>query len=148
MDDLLLQRDARRNGKDGSLDLRRRQDKPADDPLCIASTSKAAAEIKIGSSALGHLDQIPSAPTRWFGSVPNAVTGMYGFRGLASIHHDLHAIAGLDLRVGVEAVEHAETLDWAVDAGHAVRQRFHGIARLRGDYLDAQRSSGLDFFQG
>src|SRR4051812_3871818 len=75
MDDLLLQRDARRNGKDGSLDLRRRQDKPADDPLCIASTSKAAAEIKIGSSALGHLDHIPSAPTRWFGSVPNAVAG-------------------------------------------------------------------------
>ena len=38
----------------------------------------------------------------------------------ASIHHDLHAIPWLDLRVLVEAVEDAEALGGAVDAGHAV----------------------------
>ena len=48
-----------------------------------------------------------------------------------SIHHDLDAVARLDLGVGVEAVEDAEAFRRTVDAGHAVRQRFHGIAGLR-----------------
>ncbi len=39
----------------------------------------------------------------------------------ASIHHDLDAVAHLDLGAGVEAVEDAEALDRMVDAGHAVR---------------------------
>jgi hypothetical protein len=34
-----------------------------------------------------------------------------------------------------------------VDAGHAVRQRFHGVARLHGDHLDAQRPRLLDFLE-
>jgi hypothetical protein len=46
--------------------------------------------------------------------------GMTRFR--ASIHHDLHAVARLDLGMGLEPVEDAEALDRAVDAGHAVRQ--------------------------
>ena len=65
----------------------------------------------------------------------------------ASIHHDLDAVARLDLGVGVEPVEDAEALGRAVDAGHAVRQRFHGIAGLHVDDLDAQRPRGLDFLQ-
>src|ERR1700681_2970009 len=64
-----------------------------------------------------------------------------------SIHHDLDAVAGLDLGVGVEAVEYAEALGGAIDAGHAMRQRFHGIAGLRGDDLDSQRARGLNFLE-
>src|SRR6476620_5212986 len=65
----------------------------------------------------------------------------------SSIHHDLHAVPWLDLGVLVEAVEDAEAFGGAVDAGHAVGERFHGVAGLRGDDLDAQGARGLDFFQ-
>src|SRR5829696_8017320 len=65
----------------------------------------------------------------------------------SSIHHDLHAVPWLDLGVLVEAVEDAEALGGAVDAGHAVGEGFYGIAGLRGDDLDAQGTRGLDFFQ-
>src|SRR5258705_1492713 len=64
-----------------------------------------------------------------------------------SIHHDLHTIPWLDLGVLVEAVEDAEALGRAVDAGHAVGEGFDRIARLCRDDLDAQGTSGLDFFQ-
>ena len=53
----------------------------------------------------------------------------------------------LDLGVGIEPVEDAKALGRAVDAGHAVRQRFHGVAGLHGDDLDAQRTRGLDLLQ-
>jgi hypothetical protein len=43
-----------------------------------------------------------------------------GTTRFASIHHDLHQIPHLDLGVGVEAVEDAEAVRGAVDAGHAV----------------------------
>src|SRR5713226_10596279 len=65
----------------------------------------------------------------------------------ASIHHDLDAIARLDLAVHIEPVENPEPFRRAVDAGHAVRQRFHGIAGLHGDDLDAQRPRRLDFLE-
>jgi hypothetical protein len=48
MDDLLLQRDARRNGNDRSFDFRWQQGKPANHPIRIAATSTGAAEIKLG----------------------------------------------------------------------------------------------------
>ena len=34
-----------------------------------------------------------------------------------------------------------------VEAGHAIGERFDGVAGLHGDDLDAQGSRGLDFFQ-
>src|SRR5436190_21438341 len=66
----------------------------------------------------------------------------------ASIHHDLHLVAHLDLRVRFQAVEDAEALRGAVDAGHAVGERFHGVAGLHGDDLEAQGPGGLHFFKG
>src|ERR1700744_2703459 len=75
----------------------------------------------------------------------NACPGMTRFR--ASIHHDLHAVADLHLGPAVEAVEHTEPLDRMVDAGHAVGQRFHGIAGLHGDHLDTQRTRLLDLLE-
>ena len=65
----------------------------------------------------------------------------------ASIRHDLHTIAHLHLRVALEPVEHAKTLGRVIDAGHAVGERFHGIAGLHGDDLDAQRARGLDLVE-
>src|ERR1700736_1679539 len=66
---------------------------------------------------------------------------------LSSIHYDLDAIPRLDLGMRIESVEHAESLGRMMDAGHAVRQRFHGVAGLHGDDLDAQGTRGLDFIQ-
>lgn len=65
----------------------------------------------------------------------------------ASIHHDFHAVARLYLRVLVQPVEDAKTLGGAVDAGHAMGERFHGVARLHGDDLDPQRPCRLDFLE-
>ena len=87
----------------------------------------------------------PPSPTRGEGKVGERGDDKIETRLRASIHHDLHEIAHLDLGVGVQPVEHAKTLGGAVDAGHAVRQRFDGIAGLHGDDLDAQRPRGLDF---
>src|SRR5690242_1797924 len=67
--------------------------------------------------------------------------------GEGSIHHDLDPVADLDLGLAVEAVEHAETLDGVVDAGHAVGEGFHGVAGLHRDHLDAQRTRLLDFLE-
>src|SRR5260370_16942757 len=63
------------------------------------------------------------------------------------IHHDLDAIAHLDLGMDVEPVQDAKALGGAVDPGHAVRQRLHGVARLHGNDLDAQWPRGLDLLQ-
>src|SRR4051812_1215216 len=41
-----------------------------------------------------------------------------------SIHHDLDAVAHLDLGGAAEPVEQAEAFHRVVDAGHAMRQRF------------------------
>ena len=80
--------------------------------------------------------------------IPERVAQFKGpVRAPASIHHDLHAFPWLDLGVLVEAVEDTKALGGAVDAGHAVGEGFHGVAGLRGDDLDAQRTRGLDFFQ-
>jgi hypothetical protein len=65
----------------------------------------------------------------------------------ASIRHDLHAIPHLHLSVAIEAVEHAETFGRVIDAGHAVGERFHGVAGLHGDDLDAQGARGLDLVE-
>src|SRR5882757_603373 len=65
----------------------------------------------------------------------------------ASIHHDLDAVSRLDLGVAFEAVEDAEASGGMIDGGHAMRQRVHGVARLHGDHLDAQRPCRLDFIQ-
>src|SRR4029077_5785764 len=65
----------------------------------------------------------------------------------ASIHHDLHTVARLDLGVGVEAVENAEALGRAVDAGHAVGERFHGVAGLHRDDFYAQRACRLNLLE-
>src|SRR5256885_15167162 len=59
-----------------------------------------------------------------------------------SVDHDLHLVAHLDLSMCFQPVQNAETLCGAVDAGHAVGQRFHGVAGLHGDDLDAQRPCG------
>jgi membrane-associated phospholipid phosphatase len=67
--------------------------------------------------------------------------------GIASIHHDLDAVANFDLGAGVEAVEDTEALGRMVDAGHAVRERIHGVAGLHGDDLDAQGPCRLDFIE-
>ena len=66
---------------------------------------------------------------------------------LWSIRHDLHAIAHLHLRGAIEPVQHAEALGWVIDAGHAVGERFNGVAGLHGDDLDAKRTGGLDLVQ-
>src|ERR1035437_657343 len=68
-------------------------------------------------------------------------------RVLNSIHHDLDEVAHLDLGMGVEPVQDTKALGRAVDAGHAVRQRFHGIAGLHGNDLDAQRARSLNFLE-
>src|SRR5690242_18796394 len=78
-------------------------------------------------------------------SMCNCTSGMTRFR--ASVHHDLHLVAHLDLGVLLEAVEDAEALGRAVDAAHAVGERFDGIAGLHRDDLEAQRARGLDFLQ-
>src|SRR5579864_5191443 len=70
---------------------------------------------------------------------PNGTDG----RAASSIHHDLHPIAHLDLRVCVEPVQHAEALHGVVDVVHAVGEGFDGVAGLHGDDLDAQRAGGL-----
>src|SRR6185437_17108579 len=67
--------------------------------------------------------------------------------GEGSIHHDLDAIADLDLGPAVEAIENAEPLDGVVDAGHAVGEGFHGVAGLHCNHLDAQRARLLDFLE-
>src|ERR1700755_956208 len=64
-----------------------------------------------------------------------------------SIHHDLHAVPRLHLGMRVEPVQNPKALRRAIAAGHAVGERFHGVAGLHGDDLDAQRPGGLDFLQ-
>ena len=61
--------------------------------------------------------------------------------------HDLDAVSRLDLGVALEAVEDAEAFGGMIDGGHAMRQRVHGVARLHGDHLDAQRPCRLDFLE-
>src|SRR6266403_736546 len=78
---------------------------------------------------------------------PDAQLRIWAGTTKKSIHHDLDPVARLDLGVGVEAVQDAEAFRRAIDAGHAVRQRFHGVAGLHGDDLDAQRARGLDFVE-
>src|SRR5262249_41095324 len=63
------------------------------------------------------------------------------------VHDDLHAVAHLDLGACFQAVEDAEAFGRAVDAAHAVGERFHGVAGLHGDDLEAQGTRGLDFLQ-
>ena len=64
----------------------------------------------------------------------------------ASIHHDLDAVAGFHLGVGIEPIEDAKPLDLMIDASHPMRQRFHGVTGLNVNDLDAQRSCGLNLF--
>ncbi len=55
--------------------------------------------------------------------------------GCVSIHHDLHEVAHLHLGMRVEPVQHAKALGGAVDAGHAVGERFHGVAGRKPDIV-------------
>src|SRR5579871_6989159 len=64
-----------------------------------------------------------------------------------SINHDLDAVARLDDRMRVEAVQYAKALELMVNAGHAMRQRLGGITGLHRDDLQPQRSRRLDFRQ-
>ena len=64
-----------------------------------------------------------------------------------SIHHDLDAVARLDLGIDVEPVQDPKALRRTVDAGHAVQQQLDGIAGLRGNDLDPQRPGGLNLLQ-
>src|SRR6266705_6170231 len=66
---------------------------------------------------------------------------------VGSIHHDLDEVAHLDLSMDVQPVQDTEAIGRAVDAGHAVRQRFHGIAGLHGNDLYPQRPRRLNFLE-
>src|SRR5690348_11630891 len=68
----------------------------------------------VGFSCAGARGRGSSCGVRGF-----AACAMRWFRN--SIHHDLDAVAGLDLGMCLEPVEDAKALRRAVDAGHAVR---------------------------
>src|SRR6266404_6205105 len=75
------------------------------------------------------------------------VPAFAGTTARISIRHDLHAVARPDLRVNFEPVENPKTLDGTIDPGHAVGERLHGVAGLRGDDLNPQRAGGLNLVQ-
>ena len=64
-----------------------------------------------------------------------------------SIHHDLDEVAHFHLSMDVQPVQDTEAVGRAVDAGHAVRQRFHGVAGLYGNDFYPQRSRRLNFLE-
>jgi len=60
------------------------------------------------------------------------------------LHDDFHQFARLHWVVGLEAVQHPEAVELAVDQGHARRQMFDGVAGLDLDDLQSQRLGRLD----
>src|SRR6202158_5255072 len=109
---------------------------------------------KSGLFAVGQRDPSTSRPresgdpyaaaSRWRAVPDGFFTNIGGYGSLLSqgrreslVHHDLHEIAHLHLGVAVQPIEHAKPIGGAIDAGHAVRQRIHGIAGLHGDDFDS-----------
>src|SRR5262249_5974366 len=58
---------------------------------------------------------------------------------IQSLNDDLHILAGLELIIGIEAVEDPEAIELAVDESHAPGKVLDGVAGLDLDDFEPQR---------